>query len=1017
MQRWIGAKGARPYGRNATANNLIRGSFIDHRCFGVWKVLPRVVLVMLFSLLDGVVVEAAPPSPAAGAEEPSVEERLASLDPASLSPTRVEQARLELESARLRMEGVQLDRKGAEGAVAVLKEALKEGRAALAALRASPRNEEGYRKRLAEEEEASLRRQQELEKEQGRLQTLMEQELRTREALSAARRWYEGLEAAWRGFQERSRREAFADVEARLLAEEQRFQLRARELSEQLAALPAEAEEQRSRLAVEATDAEERSRLQRVMLRRHRLVERLDSLRAAPTAEEAAQVERLLAELEGVAADFAEGGRLLIEKVGLIEQQRALLEKRRGLHGKGGAKGQEEKRLNGLISALREEAARHQALLAEAEKLRAAQAERRDRMVSRGLEVRHRLPLSDEAREAVSDELARAPGFVLHYLAEVLNTLAIGLAAVGIGSWLLVGAAFAALLAGARRLRALLLSRAVGRLPESTLELLAELMLRLLPWLVVLSLFSLLVYLAQPPLSQLRLLLILAGLWLAIAAAKGLGWLFLVLPRGESAEARPRLYAALVRVAWVGGGVATLLLIAHWSALPQGVLDLLDRAFFVLLLFAVPLVSSIRAHIDSGLTEHYTGRFWLPAARLLLLLVPLLVLFAAVAGVVGYLNLSRALLGSVGWVAAVSAGWLFSVGLLRDAANGLKNLAVSRSRHGLLWAQGVIDPARKLGNLLLMLGAFVVLFRLLGWGADSAAVKGLRALLELPLVKVGETQILVEGVLVSLLVLMVVVWLGHWAREITYRWLYTPVTDLGIRQSLSVFTQYAVVVVGGVIALQALDIDLTAFAVFAGALGVGLGLGLQGVANNFVSGLLLLAERPLRTGDMVNIGGTEGEVTRFGIRSLTIKTWDNQEMIIPNAEVVSSSFTNWTHSDNVMRTMFIVGVSYDDDPHRVKRVISEVVAAHPAVLPEPGFKVFLWEFADSSVNFRVQYFTDLRAQGRLDVMSEMLFNIWDVLKANGITIPYPQRDLHVRGWPSPPDAAFERKNDRSEGDV
>ncbi|GAB6043599.1 mechanosensitive ion channel domain-containing protein [Endothiovibrio diazotrophicus] len=955
---------------------------------------------------------AAPPEHPAPSPTPalSVEQRLAALDPGRITSLTIEQARLEVESARLRLEGVLLDRKGAENSVGLLRDALKEARAGIAALRAAPEEGEAYTQKLRAAEAALAERQAELEKEQARLQGLVDQEGRAREAQTAARRWLTGVEGAWRDYRERSRREAFADVEARLTAEERRLQGEAARLNERLANLSAEDEDARRRLRAEITDAEERARLQRVSLRRHRFAERLDALRAAPVAEEEGALSRAEEEGAELAAELADGRRLLDEKVALINQQRELLVRQRELENKGAKRaakeGPAERLLRRLAEALQEEAGRYGALAGEAGTLRTELAERHDRLVSRGLTVRQRLPLFGEQRERVLGLLARAPGEVARHMAELATTSFIGLAALDVGSWLLLLLAAVAVVFGGRRLYRSLKGHGAGggALPESTVALLAELTLRLLPGSVLLALLLLIAWAAQPPASQLYLLLLLAALWLVITISKGVAWVFLVLPGrgGAEGEGHARLYRSLRRVAWVVGVSATLLLVAHWSGPPREVLDLLDRVFFLLLLAAVPLLASIRSLIDDGLNAHYAGRFWLAAARLLMLLVPLLVLVAAVAGVLGYLNLSRALLGSIGWVGVVSAGWLFAVGLLRDAANGLKNFAVSHSRYGLLWAQGVIDPARKLGNLLLAGAALVLLFHLLGWGADSAVAKVLRAALDVPLIKVGETVIRVQGVLLTLLVLAVLVWLGRWVREITYRWLYTSVKDLGIRQSLSVFTQYAVVGVGGFIALQALNIDLTAFAVFAGALGVGLGLGLQGVANNFISGLLLLAEQPLRTGDLVVIGGTEGEVTRFGIRSLTIKTWDNQEMIIPNSEVVSGSFTNWTHSDNVMRTVLTIGVSYDADPHRVGELIRETVSAHPAVLAEPKLRVLLWEFADSSVNFRVQYFTDLRAFSRLEVVSEMHFAIWDALKANGITIPYPQRDLYVKEWPRPP---------------
>jgi potassium efflux system protein len=253
--------------------------------------------------------------------------------------------------------------------------------------------------------------------------------------------------------------------------------------------------------------------------------------------------------------------------------------------------------------------------------------------------------------------------------------------------------------------------------------------------------------------------------------------------------------------------------------------------------------------------------------------------------------------------------------------------------------------------------------------------------------------------LLILAAVILVVWLGRWIREVTYRWIYARIVDLGARHSLSVFTQYAVVVVGLLITLRLLGIDLTTLAIFAGALGVGIGFGLQNIANNLVSGILLLIERPLRSGDIINIGNREGLVTRMGMRSLTIKNWDYQDVIIPNSEIIGSAFINWTHSDNVLRTKLTLGVSYDNDPYQAKQVIEQVLKAHPAVLKNPAPAVWLSDLGSSSVNFHVQYYFDLKQHNGLEVKSQILFNLWDRLKAAGIRIPYSQQDLYIKELP------------------
>ena len=350
--------------------------------------------------------------------------------------------------------------------------------------------------------------------------------------------------------------------------------------------------------------------------------------------------------------------------------------------------------------------------------------------------------------------------------------------------------------------------------------------------------------------------------------------------------------------------------------------------------------------------------------------------------------------------------WLVARGLLDDLSDGLKNFANARSAYGLLWTQDVIAPLTRVGHLALVVGAVYLLLRLWAGGQGEVLLETLDQWMREPLFQVGGAGISARSIVIGILGLVLVVWLAQWVRGVTYRWVYGRFEDQGVRHSLSVFTQYAVVVIGVVIALNVAGVDLTAFTVFAGALGVGLGFGMQNIANNFVSGILLLAERPLRTGDTVKIGASEGEVTRIGIRSLTVNTWDNQQVIIPNAEVISGSFTNWTRNDNILRSVLMVGVSYQADPEQVEALLQEVLEADRAVLLRPPPEVFLWEFGDSAVNFRVQYFIDIGRESLLRTRSRINHGVWKALKEAGVEIPFPQRDLHVRSglptaWPHP----------------
>jgi potassium efflux system protein len=174
---------------------------------------------------------------------------------------------------------------------------------------------------------------------------------------------------------------------------------------------------------------------------------------------------------------------------------------------------------------------------------------------------------------------------------------------------------------------------------------------------------------------------------------------------------------------------------------------------------------------------------------------------------------------------------------------------------------------------------------------------------------------------------------------------------------------------------------------------------MQQIVNNFVSGILLLIERPLKVKDVVNVDGKfEGEVMQIGIRSLTVKTWNAEEVIIPNSAVITRPFVNWTRSDDVMRTLLEIQISYDSDPHEARQALLDILKGHPEVLVTPGPAVRLWNFTDSGMLLMAQYFSRVRGDvNRGELRSQINFLIYDRFAELGITIPYPQRDVHVKG--------------------
>ncbi|MFV1978167.1 MAG: mechanosensitive ion channel family protein, partial [Myxococcota bacterium] len=197
------------------------------------------------------------------------------------------------------------------------------------------------------------------------------------------------------------------------------------------------------------------------------------------------------------------------------------------------------------------------------------------------------------------------------------------------------------------------------------------------------------------------------------------------------------------------------------------------------------------------------------------------------------------------------------------------------------------------------------------------------------------------------------------------------------------------------LALSAAGMDFTRVALFAGAFSVGIGFGLQTVVNNFVSGLILLFERPIQIGDMVEVGTLCGEVRRIGARSSTIRTFDGAEVIVPNANLITEPVVNWTLSDRRRRLDLEVGVAYGTDPETVLALLQGVAEAHPAVLETPAAEALFLEFGDSALNFRLRLWIPRFEEG-FTIRSQLTVAINAALRDAEIQIPFPQRDLHVR---------------------
>jgi small-conductance mechanosensitive channel len=217
------------------------------------------------------------------------------------------------------------------------------------------------------------------------------------------------------------------------------------------------------------------------------------------------------------------------------------------------------------------------------------------------------------------------------------------------------------------------------------------------------------------------------------------------------------------------------------------------------------------------------------------------------------------------------------------------------------------------------------------------------------------------------------------------------------RVLLSKLVRIALFTFALLVGLNTVGVDLTALTVFGGAVGVGLGFGLQKVISNFISGIILLADRSIKPGDVIVVGDTFGWVKHLSTRYVSLITRDGKEHLIPNEQLITERVENWSYSDNNVRLRIPVGISYDADPRQALQLMKDAAAECPRILTTPPVNALVIGFGDSAVDLELRMWIQDPAEGVGNVKSDVMLRIWDKFKEHGIGIPYPQRDVHIKG--------------------
>ncbi|MFT6867353.1 MAG: small-conductance mechanosensitive channel [Cyclobacteriaceae bacterium] len=282
------------------------------------------------------------------------------------------------------------------------------------------------------------------------------------------------------------------------------------------------------------------------------------------------------------------------------------------------------------------------------------------------------------------------------------------------------------------------------------------------------------------------------------------------------------------------------------------------------------------------------------------------------------------------------------------------------------------------------------------WDDITGSIESFFSVFSKPLFNLGESSISLATIIYFFSAFIILSYLSKRVRRIIVERVLTKTQmEQGVRASIGSVIRFLILIIGSVIIIQSAGIDLSALSLIAGALGVGIGFGLQNITDNFISGIVILFEKPIKVGDRIEVGDVQGDVMNISFRATEVRTNDNIIVIVPNSEFISSRVINWSHNDRNIRFRIPVGVSYKEDPDKVKRILLEIADANPHVLKDPPPYIFFDEYADSSINFKLAVWTTTHTDKPPVLKSELYFEIFRRFKEEGVEIPFPQRDIHI----------------------
>ncbi|WP_047455496.1 mechanosensitive ion channel family protein [Rhizobium rhizogenes] len=432
------------------------------------------------------------------------------------------------------------------------------------------------------------------------------------------------------------------------------------------------------------------------------------------------------------------------------------------------------------------------------------------------------------------------------------------------------------------------------------------------------------------------------------------------------------------------------------------------KSFFAALLIGLILIAASfgKPILAKSGDPEAPGRRWPHGMAIILRVLGTLLIFTAV---IGYVGLARFIATQLILTSAVLATMYlgFQLGKAVSRQGVFAETIIGRfleSRFKL--SDVVLDQAGLVAGLATYAVALLtgIPLILLSWGfhIQDLELIAYRLFTE---IRIGNMSISLVGILVGILLFAGGYLVTRWFQ----RWLDSNVMargqmDLGVRNSVKTGIGYLGIALASIIAISAAGIDLSSLALVASALSVGIGFGLQNIVSNFVSGLILLVERPFKVGDWIVSGASEGIVKRISVRATEIETFRKQSIIVPNSELINASVGNWTHRNRLARSEIPVSVSFESDPKKVMDILLELVRSVPKVLKNPEPHVEFLRFGPSSLDFEMRFYLSDLSDG-MEIRNSLRIEILKRFREEGISIPYPHQELHIvrdgkRGKPS-----------------